>query len=481
MENFLQSFRATTEKFLADLGSLLSETVLAFKDSSEAVHTTLTDRMEKIAVTLTQMNDQFKESSMNRNDAEAKERAKIIRDKIQFYWNETLSKRKDFFWKRLRNQKSAELYEIYLEKNFVPRKFRTKLPDNCTERKKQLLGNLVIDRVKHEIIILKNKSSEFKEKYESIDEKLLEKIQDETSDPATITNLKKFWIESYEKEEEKSLTIWNKQEEEMKNLYDKEINEKVDCLTKKQDFDENMNLQNNMDGDQRINDRGRPPSPRPSSPRPYNRRHPSPGPALHRYQPRPFNTHRNFNGSFNRNNNRKFNNNNINFNRINNNRYFKSINAGDDNGNFDRNYQGNYRENYRRYQNGNYNMNHRGNNTGNYTESYHRNDSGNYRRNYNGNNHRNYTGNSDGNYRGYFNRNFHRDFNRDYNGHQGLDTEYDPRNNNTRPPSRRIENPDVERNQDGNFYPQGQSGIRNAQEVRTDPTQQDDNLQSKNE
>ena len=126
-------------------------------------------------------------------------------------------------------------------------------------------------------------------------------------------------------------------------------------------------------------------------------------------------------------------------------------------------------------------MNHRGNNTGNCTESYHRNDSGNYRRNYNGNNHRNYTGNSDGNYRGYFNRGFHRDFNRDYNGHQGLDTEYDPRNNNTRPPSRRIENPDVERNQDGNFYPQGQSGIRNAQEVRTDPTQQDDNLQSKNE
>ena len=92
--------------------------------------------------------------------------------------------------------------------------------------------------------------------------------------------MKKLWVESYEKEEEKSLTIWNKQEEEMKNLYDKEINEKVDCLTKKQDFDENMNLQNNMDGDQRINDRGRPPSPRPSSPRPYNRRHPSPGPAL---------------------------------------------------------------------------------------------------------------------------------------------------------------------------------------------------------
>ena len=150
-----------------------------------------------------QMNDQFNESSMNCNDADAKERAKIIRDKIQFYWNETLSKRKDFLCKRLRNQKNAELYEVYVEKNFVPRKFRTELPDNCTEREKQLLGNLV----KHEIIILKNRSSEFKEKYESLDEKFLEKIQEETSDPATIANLKKFWVESYEKEEEKSLTI----------------------------------------------------------------------------------------------------------------------------------------------------------------------------------------------------------------------------------------------------------------------------------
>ena len=129
MENFLQPFRATTEKFLADLGSLLSETVLAFKDSCEAVDTTLMDGMEKIVVTLTQMNDQFKESGINRNDVDAKEHAKIIRDKIQFYWNETLSKR--LFLETSKKPKNAEYYEVYLEKNLVPRKFRTKLPDNC--------------------------------------------------------------------------------------------------------------------------------------------------------------------------------------------------------------------------------------------------------------------------------------------------------------------------------------------------------------
>ena len=68
---------------------------------------------------------------------------------------------------------------------------------------------IAIDKVKHEIIILKNRSSEFKEQYEAIDTKILMKIREETADHATIENLKKFWVEDYEKEEERSLAIWN--------------------------------------------------------------------------------------------------------------------------------------------------------------------------------------------------------------------------------------------------------------------------------
>ena len=49
----------------------------------------------------------------------------------------------------------------------------------------------------------------------------------------------------------------------MKNLYDKEIKEKV---SQKQDFDENKDGQNNTGSNQTINGRGRIPSPRPSSP-----------------------------------------------------------------------------------------------------------------------------------------------------------------------------------------------------------------------
>ena len=51
---------------------------------------------------------------------------------------------------------------------------------------------------------MKNRSSEFKEQYEAIDTKILMKIREETADYATIENLKKLWVEDYEKEEDKS-------------------------------------------------------------------------------------------------------------------------------------------------------------------------------------------------------------------------------------------------------------------------------------
>ena len=58
------------------------------------------------------------------------------------------------------------------------------------------------------------------------------KIRKETADHATIENLKKFWVEDYEKEEDRSLAIWNKKEKEFKQIYDKDIEDKVDLLTK---------------------------------------------------------------------------------------------------------------------------------------------------------------------------------------------------------------------------------------------------------
>ena len=154
--------------------------------------------------------------------------------------------------------------------DFSGPKFRTKLPGHCTEREIELRGNSAMDRVKKEIIILKNRASEFKAQHEEIDNNVLQKIEIESTDPDVFTALKQLWVEDYETEEEKSLAIWNKKEKGLREVYDKEIRDKIDGLKTKQDEQEDsptpipqQRAQTNESGQ---NQRGRSPNNRNSSP-----------------------------------------------------------------------------------------------------------------------------------------------------------------------------------------------------------------------
>ena len=125
-----------------------------------------------------------------------------------------------------------------------------------------------MDRVKNEIII--NRASEFKTQHEEIDNNVLQKIEIESTDPNVFTALKQLWVEDYETEEEKSLAIWNKKEKGLREVYDKEIRDKIDGLTTKQDEQEDsptpipqQRAQTNESGQ---NQRGRSPNNRNSSP-----------------------------------------------------------------------------------------------------------------------------------------------------------------------------------------------------------------------
>ena len=65
----------------------------------------------------------FEKAAIDQDENDTKERARKIRNKIHIFWNDSLSKRKELFWKRLHNKKDAELYEFYMQKKFVPKKF----------------------------------------------------------------------------------------------------------------------------------------------------------------------------------------------------------------------------------------------------------------------------------------------------------------------------------------------------------------------
>ena len=159
---------------------------------------------------MSQLQRHFGKAAIDQNENDTKERARKIRNKIHIFWSDSLSKRNELFWKRLHNQKDVELYEFYMQKRFVPKKFRTKLPGHCTEMEIELHGNSAMDRVNNEIIILKNRASEFKTQHEEIDNDVLQKIEIESTDPDVFTALKQLWVEDYETEEEKSLAISNK-------------------------------------------------------------------------------------------------------------------------------------------------------------------------------------------------------------------------------------------------------------------------------
>ena len=101
-----------------------------------------------------------------------------------------------------------------------------------------LYGNCSIDRVKNEIIILKNRSAEFMEQHESIDNIMLQKLESESTNGDVLASLKKLWVEDYEMEKERSLSIWNKKEKGLRQVFDKEIADKIDGLNIKPDEEE---------------------------------------------------------------------------------------------------------------------------------------------------------------------------------------------------------------------------------------------------
>ena len=103
MDRFLQAFRATTEKFIVDLGQLLQESILAFRRSFENAHSEIYTGMDKITTTLSQLQRHFEKAAIDQNENYAKERTRKIRNKIHIFWSDSLSKRKELFWKRLHN------------------------------------------------------------------------------------------------------------------------------------------------------------------------------------------------------------------------------------------------------------------------------------------------------------------------------------------------------------------------------------------
>ena len=182
--------------------------------------------MEQITTSMSEMGSKNAEDigqreTSNGND---KREAQIIKNNISQYWKNYLHDRKSAYWKHFRSMKLAELYkEICPEENpFVPRKFRITINETAHQEEKDLRSKQSIQHLRDEIEILISRSTNFKNQFRDIDERIKQFQESQTSDPRVRSSLFTLWKNDCKTEENTSHKIWENDEKFLRSTYNNE-------------------------------------------------------------------------------------------------------------------------------------------------------------------------------------------------------------------------------------------------------------------
>ncbi|CAG2210374.1 unnamed protein product [Mytilus edulis] len=167
-----------------------------------------------------------------------------VRKSIISLWKRKLNERKQNFWNFLKSQNTVIIYETWLGKEMpvIPRKLRPKtIPGEHTDdiniRRENAIRNFEV-----EIKLLKNKANRYEHNYKKIDEEMFETFVAKFN--AEITeSINNLWRSDCEKEEIKSVQIWERKqlwleeyEDHFGDLFVTEENTQVDNAYKKKTF-----------------------------------------------------------------------------------------------------------------------------------------------------------------------------------------------------------------------------------------------------
>ncbi|CAG2207068.1 unnamed protein product [Mytilus edulis] len=167
-----------------------------------------------------------------------------VRKSIISLWKRKLNERKQNFWNFLKSQNTVIIYETWLGKEMpvIPRKLRPKtIPGEHTDdiniRRENAIRNFEV-----EIKPLKNKANRYEHNYKKIDEEMFETFVAKFN--AEITeSINNLWRSDCEKEEIKSVQIWERKqlwleeyEDHFGDLFVTEENTQVDNAYKKKTF-----------------------------------------------------------------------------------------------------------------------------------------------------------------------------------------------------------------------------------------------------
>ncbi|CAG2250860.1 unnamed protein product [Mytilus edulis] len=167
-----------------------------------------------------------------------------VRKSIISLWKRKLNERKQNFWNFLKSQNTVIIYETWLGKEMpvIPRKLRPKtIPGEHTDdiniRRENAIRNFEV-----EIKLLKNKANRYEHNYKKMDEEMYETFVAKFN--AEITeSINNLWRSDCEKEEIKSVQIWERKqlwleeyEDHFGDLFVTEENTQVDNAYKKKTF-----------------------------------------------------------------------------------------------------------------------------------------------------------------------------------------------------------------------------------------------------
>lgn len=130
--------------------------------------------------------------------------------RIMKTWNQTLSKRKKAFWRFLRAEQTANVYENWLEESPVrmQKKFQPTPVTGESEEQKQIKQEIAVARVKGEIRLLHAQATQHRNMYMDYDKEVETLIAEQN--PEVQEALSRMWKDECTKEEQVSHSIWEK-------------------------------------------------------------------------------------------------------------------------------------------------------------------------------------------------------------------------------------------------------------------------------
>lgn len=131
----------------------------------------------------------------------------------------TLTSRKLAYYNKIRSEGIATIYKRFLEQKppFIPNKFRESSNDNESERHRERMKKLEIQKITFEIEHLEEIGEKHRDTLENSELEMKQHIG-EQEDPIQRQALKEQWYALIKSEEEKSEAIWEKKKEFFESL-----------------------------------------------------------------------------------------------------------------------------------------------------------------------------------------------------------------------------------------------------------------------